>query len=88
MDEDWTRTLVVDGDVIVFEISASGQVATVSEGGRIPSPSSFLGAIQYKDGEEHWRGVLRKDVPYPARVSEHFTDEELIDLYRTARPKR
>jgi len=87
MSDEWTRTLTIDGEVVEFKIELAGQVWTAREGGAIPTPEPFLGATAFRDGQEVWSGVLTRGVAYPARVSDHYTDEELIEMYRGARPR-
>ena len=85
METDRTRILDISGKTVVFAIEISNAVASVGEGRTIPEPRSHLGATEFLDGRETWSGVLKYDVPYPAKVADHFKDDELVRLYEERR---
>lgn len=79
-----SRTLEIDGEIVVFEIGVANNSAAVREAGRIPRPRPFLGYRLLRAGEIAREGVLTEDVGYPGTVSDQFTDDALAALYRKA----
>lgn len=75
-----SRTLTIDGETVVFQIDVANNVAS----GRIPSPRAFLGYRVVRAGKVLREGVLKNDVQHPSRVADHFSDDELESLYRSA----